>query len=267
MKIEQDEEGLQRIYILPMYVYEDSGYGISDENFNEEYEYNPVNQLSGTVRVPILMYHQISDMPEGSSFKKGLYVTPEMFEKQMAYLVKMNYKTITTKEFYSLLASGENPSQKTVVITFDDSIRNQYTEAYPILKKYGLTAVFYVVSGRSGITSSELKEMSDNGMEIGSHTVTHIDLVKEENDTTVRNEIFNSKYSLQSATGKTIYSIAYPGCVADTRAFEYANSAGYLTGMSCGKKIDHRLSSRLSISRVHVYNDMISFKKLLSGIN
>jgi hypothetical protein len=32
-------------------------------------------------------------MPEGSSFKKGLYVTPEMFEKQMAYLVKMNYKT------------------------------------------------------------------------------------------------------------------------------------------------------------------------------
>jgi hypothetical protein len=38
MKIEQDEEGIQRIYILPMYVYEDSGYGISDENFNEEYD-------------------------------------------------------------------------------------------------------------------------------------------------------------------------------------------------------------------------------------
>ena len=213
------------------------------------------------------MYHQIAKIPDGSSFRQGLYVTPEMFEKQMAYLVKMNYRSITTKELYDLLSSGNNPSQKTVVITFDDSVRNQYTEAYQILKKYGLKGVFSVVSNRSGITYPELKEMSDNGMEIGSHTATHIDLTKEESDTSVKNEIFNSKGSLQYATGKTIYFIAYPGCVADSRSFEYTGSAGYLIGLSCGKGIDHTFRSRLSLSRVHVFNDMTSFIKLLSGIN
>jgi peptidoglycan/xylan/chitin deacetylase (PgdA/CDA1 family) len=261
-------EGDLKIHILPMYIYSrDKEYNISDTNFNEEYEYTPVEQRSGTVRVPILMYHQIADVPAGSSFRQGLYVTPETFEKQMAYLVKMNYKSITTKELYNLLSSGKNPSQKTVVITFDDSIRNQYTEAYPILKKYGLTGVFFVVSNKSGIKYTELKEMSDSGMEIGSHTATHIDLTKEKNDTAVRDEIFNSKGALQYAAGKTVYSIAYPGCVADSRSFSYTSGAGYLIGMSCGKSIDHIFRSRLSLSRVHVFNDMTSFIKLLSGIN
>lgn len=264
----QSTEGEQKIYIFPLYIYNsDPKYEINDDNFNEAYEYTPINQRQGTVRVPILMYHQIADIPQGSLFKQGLYVTPEIFEKQMAYLVKMNYRSITTKELYDFLSSGKNPSQKTIVITFDDSVRNQYTEAYPILKKYGLTGVFSVVSNRSGITYTELKEMSDNGMEIGSHTATHIDLTKEKSDTAIRNEIFNSKGSLQYATDKTVYSIAYPGCVADTRSFEYTGSAGYLIGLSCGKGIDHTFRSRLSLSRVHVYNDMTSFIKLLSGIN
>lgn len=268
LKIADKGDGTQNIYVFPVYIYdEDPEYEIDDNNFNEPYDVEPAVQSSGSVRVPIFMYHQIGEVPSGSSFKQGLYVTPDTFEKQMAYLVKMNYKSVTPDELYDLLASGKNPTQKSVMITFDDSVRNQYTNAYPILKKYGLTGVFYVVSSKSSITYTELKEMSDNGMIIGSHTMTHIDLVKEQDDSKIADEIYNSKYALQSATGKTVDSIAYPGCVADSRSFNDTAGAGYKTGVSCGRAIDNRFSNRLSLSRVHVFNDMESFKNLLSGVD
>jgi hypothetical protein len=54
--------------------------------------------------------------------------------------------------------------------------------------------------------------------------------------------------------------------VADSQALGYVGSAGYKLGFSCGKSIDHRFSKRLTLSRLHAFNDMESFKKALSGI-
>ncbi|KKQ11094.1 MAG: putative xylanase/chitin deacetylase, partial [candidate division WS6 bacterium GW2011_GWE1_36_69] len=122
---------------------------------------------------------QLESPPKGqSSFRSGLYVDPLDFEREMAYLVKKNYKTASSAEYYKILKSGKNPKQKTVMITFDDGVRNQYTNAYPILKKYGLTGVFFIVSQRSGIMGTQMKEMTANGMEIGSHSAQHQDLMK-----------------------------------------------------------------------------------------
>jgi peptidoglycan/xylan/chitin deacetylase (PgdA/CDA1 family) len=159
------------------------------------------------------MYHQITQAPAGqNSFQTGLYVDPSDLEKEMAYLVKKNYKSITPLEYYNLLMSGENPTQKTVMITFDDGVENQYTNAYPILKKYDLTGVFYIIAQRSAITAAQSKEMSDNGMVIDSHSSTHVDLTKVTDPTQLSYEVISSKYALQTTTGKTVYSFAYPGC-------------------------------------------------------
>lgn len=269
----QTEQG-DEIYVAPIYKFKDSTEGdllsftVSDENFDQDYEVEPIKQKKNSVRVPILMYHHIADIPKGSStFKAGLYVTPKDFEKQVAYLVKHNYKTVTPKELYNLLKTGKNPTQKSVMLTFDDSVLNHYTTAYPILKKYGLTGVFYTVSMRSSISSNRLKEMADSGMIIGSHSATHIDLIKINDIATLSYEVVSSKSHLTARTGESVDTIAYPGCVADKEVFGQVTSAGYLIGTSCGREIDHYFSNRLYLSRVHVFTDMKRFINLLSGIN
>jgi peptidoglycan/xylan/chitin deacetylase (PgdA/CDA1 family) len=253
-----------RTYLAPIYASED--FVINDNNFNEPYDVKVTAQAKNSTRIPIFMYHQMGNPPVGASkFIKGLYVTAQQFEKQLAYLVKKNYTTTNSLGLYNQLKKGGNPKQKTVMITFDDSTKGQYTVAYPLLKKYGLTGTFYVVSNRSGITNVQLDEMADNGMEIASHSATHPNFVNLKDLKQLDYEIYNSKSMLAARTGKPVYGIAYPGCVANAAVYSRVSKAGYLIGASCGRAIDHYLSKRLSLSRVHAYSDMISFKNLLSG--
>ena len=254
-----------KTYLAPTYTFSQD-FVVNDKNFNEPYDVKQVAQSKGSTRVPIFMYHQIGYPPKGASkFVTGLYVTPEQFEEQMAYLVKNNYKTAGSLQLYNLLKKGGNPSQKTVMITFDDGTYEQYKYAFPILKKYGLTATYYIVSNRSGIRAPQLKEMAQAGMEIASHSATHPNFINLKDLDQLTYEIYSSKSILAARTGKPVYGIAYPGCVADSRVFSRVAGAGYLIGGSCGRSIDHYLSKRLSLSRVHAFGDMKSFKKLLSG--
>lgn len=251
-------------YLFPMYVSEE--YLINDNNFNDPYDVEPLSQSKNSVRVPILMYHRIEPLPtNASSFTTGLYVSPEIFEQQLAYIVKRNYKSVTSQEFYNILAGGKNPIQKSVMITFDDATKGQYTNGYPLLKKYGLIGVFYVPSAKTSITYAQLKEMAQNGMIIESHSATHIDLAKETNTDRLYSEIVGSRYALRSATGQQIITISYPGCVADKEVYTYVAQAGYLLGGSCGRGIDHYFSKRLSLQRVHVFDSLDNLKNILSG--
>jgi len=240
---------------------------INDNNFDEQYDVAPTAQAKGTVRLPIFMYHQITQVPAGqSAFKSGLYVDPLDFEKQMAYLVKKNYKTVSAQEYSNILKTGKNPTQKTVMLTFDDGVLNQYTTGYPILKKYGLTGVFYIISQRSGINQSQTKEMSDNGMDIGSHSAHHPDLMKVTDPSELSAEIVSSRYALQNATGKTVTSFCYPGCGYNSTTLSYVASAGYTIAVSCGSTIDNYPGHAFTLSRVHAFGSMESFKNLLSGV-
>lgn len=239
---------------------------INNNNFNEPYDVTPLAQSKGSTRIPIFMYHQIVNPPAGaSSFVAGLYISPTDFEEQLAYLVKHNYKTITPLELYNQLKAGGNPFQKSVMITFDDGVSNHYTTAYPLLKKYGLVGVFYIKSKTSALNGTQMKEMANNGMIIDSHSATHPDLKAVNDPTRLTEEIVSSRYAIGATTGQTVYSIAYPGCVADKETYQYVTSAGYLIGVSCGRAIDHYFANRLSLSRVHAFGDMNSFKNLLSG--
>jgi peptidoglycan/xylan/chitin deacetylase (PgdA/CDA1 family) len=153
------------------------------------------------------------------------------------------------------------------MLAFDDVTEGQYTNAFPILRKYRQKGVFYVTSSRSSISAAQLSEMAHAEMVIGSHGATHVDLAKTDDVSVLGTEISGSKSALQSMTGIPVTSIAYPGCVADSEAIGVVGGSGYLTGFSCGRSVDHYFGSRLMLSRVHVFNDMDSFTKMLSGIN
>lgn len=188
--------------------------------------------------IPVLMYHKIGVPPSGTGLKK-LWVSPRRFRKQLAYLKKMGYESITFKE---LAAMNEFDSRK-VIITFDDGYRNNFLAALPILKEFGYKAVFFIVSGAVGgknfwhnpelekpldmLTWDEIRKMSGEGMEIGGHTLSHGNL-SDLPDDLLEKEILEDKRIIEEKVGKNIISFAYPYGKFNEKVKEVLRKAGYL---------------------------------------
>ena len=93
--------------------------------------------------VPVLMYHHVS--PETGP----ITTHPKNFESQMKGLVDEGYTTLTCEQFADFLAGKPTPP-KSVLLTFDDGYLDNWVHAHPILKKYGLRATIFVVTGLIG---------------------------------------------------------------------------------------------------------------------
>ncbi len=132
-----------------------------------------------TRTVPVLMYHEIADPPPGARFPE-LYVSPAAFAAQMQALRDGGWRTITAAQLGAAMAADAPVPARTIVITFDDGYRNNATVALPILQQYGFTATFSVVArgGGSMMTSAELAGLVSAGMEVGNHTLDHLDVAE-----------------------------------------------------------------------------------------
>jgi hypothetical protein len=80
-------------------------------------------------RIPILTYHSIDN--SGSVVS----TTPASFRLQMEALSRSGYRTLTVGQFTDRITAGQWPSEKTVVLTFDDGFENFFTEAVPVLQE------------------------------------------------------------------------------------------------------------------------------------
>jgi len=76
-----------------------------------------------------------------------MIVSKENFEKQMTYLKDNDYVTLTMQELYLFLSNKIEIPEKSVVLTFDDGYKDNFIEAYPLLKKYDFNAVNFVITG------------------------------------------------------------------------------------------------------------------------
>ena len=97
------------------------------------------------MKVPILFYHKIS-RPNPKAKVMDLYVTPYNFQRQMSYLKWRGYKTITLDELRGWLSSGKKLPARSIILTFDDGYEDNYTYAFPILKKIGFTATIFLIT-------------------------------------------------------------------------------------------------------------------------
>lgn len=186
-----------------------------------------------TSNIPILVYHSIGPKPAKPESKGQLHyrITPENFEKQMQYLKDNNYTPITFDALVQHLNFGTSVPEKAVVITFDDGWKNQYIYAVPILKKYGFTATFFIVTKtRSGgyMTWEELKNLVTDHFEIASHTEHHAKLGGDIVETVLQQEVSGSKKELEDTLGITVTTLAYPYYSQSDRARKAVEDAGYL---------------------------------------
>lgn len=157
--------------------------------------------------VPILEYHMVNDVRTDNDYN----MTTAQFEEQLRYLKEEGYTAISLREFFEARGGKRTLPDKPVIITFDDGYKDNLTEAQPLLEKYGMKGTVFVATGlvdtEGYLTPDEIRQLSDRGMEIGSHTVSHVDLT---GDIDVHNELGISRAWLEMVTGKECIFIAYP---------------------------------------------------------
>lgn len=175
---------------------------------------------------PILMYHNIDN---GADL---LSISPEEFDRHLMFLKNHHYNVIGLAELVDSIIYKKKLAPKTVVITFDDGKDNNFTNAYPILKKYNMPATIFVIAGdvnRKGtITAAQIKQMYDSGIiDIGSHTMSHAWLPGR-SDKELAEEITGSKKILEGIIKKKVNFISYPLGGFDHRARLAVIKAGYL---------------------------------------
>lgn len=117
-------------------------------------------------RLTVLAYNRIIDEEQlnethftnDDTLQSTIVLTSE-FEKQMEYLAKHNYTSLTAEEFYLYMQNKITVPKNSILITFDDGFKNNLDAAYPILKKHKFTAINFIDTGH--ITEKNNKSMQD----------------------------------------------------------------------------------------------------------
>ncbi|MFH0753579.1 MAG: polysaccharide deacetylase family protein [Candidatus Omnitrophota bacterium] len=197
--------------------------------------------LPAQYQVPVITYHSVSP----SSREPLNNVRQEQFEKQMAYISRQGYKVIGLGEFVANLKSGNILDHKSVVITFDDGYKDNFTTAFPVLKKYGFPATIFVEVGHIGhdnrFTWDDAREMSQGGIDIESHLMTGAYLP----DLSYEDRVFQlteSKRLLEKNLNRTVRFLAYPIGGFDDAGKKLVRASGYEAAFTTNRGY-HRLQS------------------------
>jgi peptidoglycan/xylan/chitin deacetylase (PgdA/CDA1 family) len=223
-----------------------------------------VFQGPDTVLVPILLYHHVDVSLRDSQY----YVSPAKFEEQMKLLRDWGYTTITSELLVKAIKDGADLPPRPIIITFDDGNLDNYTTAFPIMQKYGFTGVVYIVGLYMGapqfMNTDQIKEMVSAGWEVGSHSMSHLDL-NSLNPEQQRYEIIDSRRYLENRLGVPVLTFSYPFGVNNIPIINYAYSAGYIAAVGIGYTNDQSKSYLFALQRraINGTENLITFASLL----
>jgi peptidoglycan/xylan/chitin deacetylase (PgdA/CDA1 family) len=231
-------------------------------------------------RIPILMYHSISDEKEKSHPYYHVNTSPAVFDAHMHYLHENNYSVINLQDLEKCLDTRD--SSKFVVITFDDGFYDFFTNAFSILKKYNFSATVFLPTGfihnerlsfrgKECMTWDEVRWLSNKGINFGSHTVTHPQLNNLSTEE-IENEIKLSKNKIEDETGITVKSFSYPFAFPENKEFGITlrmllKKCGYTNGVTtkigtANKGDDTFFQPRLPVNTA---DDILFFRAKLQG--
>jgi peptidoglycan/xylan/chitin deacetylase (PgdA/CDA1 family) len=163
--------------------------------------------------VPVLMYHRIAPASERGRDMPDLVLDPRVFDAQLTALEAQGWRTITSAQLAAAVRADLQLPARTFVITLDDGRDDGYTHAFPILLQHGFVATFFVITGRVNerhyLTWPELSDMQAAGMEIGNHTVDHLDEARYTRPQTDR-QVTGAQAAIERNLGMPAVSFAYP---------------------------------------------------------
>jgi peptidoglycan/xylan/chitin deacetylase (PgdA/CDA1 family) len=182
----------------------------------------------------ILMYHGVADVPEDPN---QLCVTPSRFAEQMTALHRLGLRGVGVGTLLDAMRAGRQ--RGLVGITFDDGYANVAEAALPELARHGFTATVFIISDRLGgtnewdegpawplLSAGQVGELAAAGLEIGSHSATHIRLAGRP-ASQLETEVGGSRASLSELMNAPVRGFAYPFGSMDAAARRAVHDAGY----------------------------------------
>jgi peptidoglycan/xylan/chitin deacetylase (PgdA/CDA1 family) len=203
----------------------------------------PPSVIMGRKEVPILCYHQVRDWkPTDSRTSKDYIMPPADLKAELKMLADSGYHTILPDQLYTYLTKGEALPSKPIMLTFDDTDEDQYTVAWPEMKKYGFKGVFFIMTVSLNrlphyMTKEQVKELSDAGNMIESHTWDHHNVRKYQgNDWAI--QIDKPTKQLEAITGKPCRYFAYPFGLWNRAALPELRKRGFIAAFQLADKMD-----------------------------
>jgi peptidoglycan/xylan/chitin deacetylase (PgdA/CDA1 family) len=196
----------------------------------------------------ILMYHQVGDFPPMRAHRAN-YCHYRRFAAQMGFLKRFGYRVLRMEEALGCLGGQRPWPGRAVVLTFDDGYEGFFRYALPELQRHGFPAMVYLISGYLGRAAewfakdpgrpvprlmgpAEARRLRDEGMEVGSHTVTHPKLA-EVDPARQHRELADSKAALEDLLGVEVAHLCYPFGSFNRSTVESAADAGYRSAVTC----------------------------------
>ena len=219
---------------------------------------------AGGVKVLVLNYHKIDNRHH------SLSVLPADFERQLKYLADHGYHSISPDELFEGLAGTGALPENPVLITFDDGYKDNYTTAFPLLKKYGFKATIFVVTSFLGqksqyFTWEQAREMEKEGISIQSHTATHRSMT-DLSDEQLRAELVESKKKAEEELGHPVEYMAYPTGTYNLHIAEMVKEAGYKAAFTIKYGNVDEASNIYALERVPVFHTANTNKDFLERI-
>lgn len=176
-------------------------------------------------KASVLMYHSVSD--DGRFFS----VRPQNFHWQLKFLHENNFNIISATELYDTLAGKKDFSYKSVVLSFDDGYQDNYSVVFPLLKRYNIKAVIFLVInfvGKEGYLSwDEIAEMKNSGLvDFYCHTMSHPDLSKL-SASAIKKELQECKTFLEEKLALPCDILAYPKGRFNDMVVQKAKDCGF----------------------------------------
>ncbi|WP_293723613.1 polysaccharide deacetylase family protein [uncultured Cetobacterium sp.] len=233
--------------------------------------------------MPVIMYHRVIK-DESEKGVHGTYVTVKQFDEQMKYLKSKGYETITFEDLLNNKYKQRfDKDKKWIMLTFDDGYKDNYENAFPILKKYQFKGIIYILDGLKYnkwdvddknnpekefplMNIEELLEMQKYGIEFGGHTSTHpklAELTLQE----VKKEIILSKNNIENMIGKKLLSFAYPYGSLNEDVKKISQESGYEFAVATDSGSITFSDDLFEIRRIGIFptNNLFNFKRKVSG--
>jgi peptidoglycan/xylan/chitin deacetylase (PgdA/CDA1 family) len=227
----------------------------------------------------ILYFHSIHPSSQYAN-------TPEIFAGMMKSISNLAKICYTMTELTEKL-NNQSISDNSVAITFDDGYHDNYEYAFPMLMDMGAKGTFYVIAGLIAdktmkprlqtsdglnmLTREQIVEMSNAGMEIGSHTWSHYAL-RNADKKTLQYELENSKKYLEDLTGRKVTSFSYPNGevpmnIPENELFDLFKEIGYsnVATSKWGCVTNQSQSLQLDRQAVEVIDTPKDFRNKLKG--
>lgn len=224
----------------------------------------PTQAQSGyCISVPVLLYHHIRPQKEaalkGQSF---LNVDPSFFDLQMKYLTEHGYNTISADVLINALKTHSSLAPKSILITVDDGYRDFFTNAFPIIQKYGIKVNLMIpaglIGGEDSMSWDQISQLKQSGLAyFVDHTWSHYAINHGSGDK-IQYEILTGKQQLEQNTGQTVNVFAYPYGSFNNNAISVLQNEGFAGAFSTIPGFLQCDSFIMTLHRNHVGNAPLS---------